>query len=152
VPVAIEEFVGDWVALPTGERWALSRSRETGTLGRTAVVGGRVWMRNHKFRIVLGPLSRRDFDSILPNSETMLALAALVRLYTNDEWAWDLRLVLGAGAAEGMPLGRGARLGWTTRFGRSQQVRDDLLVDPELKRTRRVRRRQGSLTSTDGRD
>jgi type VI secretion system protein ImpH len=144
LPATIEEFVGDWIDLPAEARWRLGASRETGTLGRTAVVGSRVWSRGHKFRIVLGPVSRFDFERVMPNSSTIAALAMLVRLYTNDEWDWDLRLVLAPEATEGMQLGRGARLGWTTRLGRTAGVREDLIVNPVLRRTRRAQSRPSS--------
>jgi len=141
VPAAIEEFVGDWVELPADARWELGPSRETGVFGRTAVLGARVWTRSHKFRIVLGPLSRHDFERISPDSRTIGALSALVRLYTNDEWAWDVRLVLRPDATTGMRLQGGARLGWTTRLGQDLGGPEDLIVDPELRYTRRVKAR-----------
>jgi len=142
VPTAIEEFVGDWVDLPSDGRWELGVTPETGTLGRTAIVGARVWTRSHKFRIVLGPLTRSDFERTLPHSEAVATLTALVRLYTNDEWDWDLRLVLAPDATEAMRLGRGSRLGWTTRIGRAPGVREDLIVDPKRLRTRRLQARR----------
>ena len=138
LPTAIEEFVGEWMELPVDGRWELGVSPATGTLGRTAVLGARVWSRSQKFRIVMGPLSREDFERTLPNSESLATLSALVRLYAGDEWEWDLRLVLSADATEPMRLARGARLGWTTRIGPAPGVREDLLVDPGLGRTRRV--------------
>jgi type VI secretion system protein ImpH len=140
LPATIEEFVGDWIDLPADARWRLAVNRETGTLGRNVSLGARVWSRSHKFRIVVGPVSRRDFQRVLPSSSTIETLAAVVRMYTNDEWDWDLRLVLAPDATEGMQLGRGARLGWTTRLGRAG-VREDLVVDPGLRRTRRIQAR-----------
>jgi type VI secretion system protein ImpH len=141
VPTAVEEFVGDWIELPAEAQWELAVSRETGVLGRTAILGRRVWARNHKFRIVLGPLSRDQFERVLPNSDTIASLASLVRLYTHDEWDWDLRLVLGSDAMEGMRLAQGARLGWTTRLGRASGAPVDLLVTPEPRRTTRAHAR-----------
>ena len=138
VPAAIEEFIGDWIDLPADARWRLRESRATGVVGRTAVLGARVWSRGHKFRIVLGPLSHTDFERVSPDSDTIAVLAELVRLYTNDEWEWDLRLVLAADAIEGTRLGRGARLGWTTRLGRDAGAGEDLIVSPEPRRTRRA--------------
>ncbi len=138
LPTAIEEFIGEWMDLPMDGRWELGVSPATGSLGRTAVLGGRVWSRSQKFRIVMGPLSRVDFERTLPNSEAVATLSALVRLYAGDEWEWDLRLVLSADATEPMRLARGARLGWTTRIGPAPGVREDLIVDPGLGRTRRV--------------
>jgi type VI secretion system protein ImpH len=139
VPAAIEEFVGEWLDLPAGARWELGRNPETGTLGRSIVLGARAWTRSHKFRIVLGPLSRFELERTLPSSSGMETLSAIVRLYTNDEWDWDVCLVLAPEATEAMRLRGGARLGWTTRVGTSLGAREHLIVDPHLYRTRRVR-------------
>jgi type VI secretion system protein ImpH len=138
VPTSIEELVGMWAELPPDSRWQLRESPATGTLGRTAIVGSRVFTRALKFRIILGPLSRLDFERTLPSSDTLSTLSSLVRLYTNDEWAWDVRLVLSAEATERVQLARGGRLGWTTRIGRANGAREDLIVDPLLQRTHRV--------------
>ena len=55
MPVQIEEFVGPLDArCALGERTRLGR--EGAPLGAGAVLGGRVWDRQHKFRIHLGPL------------------------------------------------------------------------------------------------
>jgi type VI secretion system protein ImpH len=75
---------------------------------------------------------------MLPGSEALAELIAIVRLYTNDEWDWDLRLSLAAEAIERTRLKLGARLGWTTRIGTTPRVGEDLIVDPRAFRTRRV--------------
>jgi type VI secretion system protein ImpH len=145
VPTAIESFVGMWAELPPESCWQLRVSPATGTLGRTALLGRRVFTRSHKFRITLGPLSRFDFERTLPASKALASLVSLVRLYTNDEWAWDLRLVLSPDATERVQLGRGGRLGWTTRIGGANGAREDLIVDPVLNRTHRLQK--SSFTS-----
>jgi type VI secretion system protein ImpG len=140
VPVAVEEFVGSWAELPAESCLRLRGDPATATLGRTAVLGRRVFTRAHKFRITLGPLSRLDFERTLPASDALTTLEAIVRLYTNDEWAWDVRLVLSPEATEPAALGRGGRLGWTTRIGGAHGAREDLIVDPLLKRTSRLQK------------
>lgn len=136
MPTKIEEFIGDWLTLPVDCRW---RMGEPGAshLSRNAVLGSRIWSRTDRFRIVLGPLSQSDLNRMRPGSEGMSALLSLVRLYTNDEWGWDVRLTLDAGAAAPMSLGHGARLGWTSRIGRG--IRDDLVFDPISQKTQRIR-------------
>ncbi len=136
LPASIEEFMGDWLELPADCRWHLGEPGAS-TLSRTAILGPRVWSRCDRFRIVLGPLSQSEFNRMRPGSEGMAALLSLVRLYTNDEWAWDVRLVLDPAATTPMSLGHGARLGWTSRIGRG--IRDDLVFDPVSKKTQRVR-------------
>ncbi|HLK40621.1 MAG TPA: type VI secretion system baseplate subunit TssG [Polyangiaceae bacterium] len=135
LPATIEEFVGEWLDLQPEERWALGTSAGLGRLGQTAVVGARVWTRANKFRVVLGPLTLRDFERMLPGSSGAATLASIVRIYTNDEWAWDMRLALSSDASSPMTLGMMAKLGWTTRLGDVPGDRHDLVVDPASGRT-----------------
>jgi type VI secretion system protein ImpH len=140
LPAAVEQFVGEWVTLPDANRFCLNRSRETSALGLTAVLGRRVWLRNHKFRIVLGPLSREQFQGLLPGSHGVAELAALVRSYVGDELEWDMRLILAGDCSDQLQLGSGGRLGYTTRLGRGgdQHHREDVVVDPVSLRTKRT--------------
>ncbi|HXX69257.1 MAG TPA: type VI secretion system baseplate subunit TssG [Polyangiaceae bacterium] len=137
LPIAIDEFVGDWLVLPQDERWHLGTSRETGTLGR-AVIGARTWSRAHKFRVVIGPLDAVELEQMLPTSDSVEALASIVRHYSNDEWAWELCLLLSASLSTPMRLRGGSRLGWTTRVGRGPPLHVRLVVDPLTRRTRRT--------------
>lgn len=140
MPASIEEFVGEWLDLPVDERWHLGGPRETGALGRV-VLGGRIWSRANKFRIRLGPLESDAFEQMLPGGSAMAELSSLVRLYTNDEWDWELRLVLAPSVSTPIRLGGGGRLGWTTRIGSSPAFEEvDVVVDPVTSRTRRMRR------------
>ena len=54
----------------TGWRWPSASGRasraEGAVLGGGAVLGSRVWDRQHKFRIRLGPLTLRQYESFLP--------------------------------------------------------------------------------------
>lgn len=138
LPAFIETFFGQWVDIPAQGLWRLGISPETGSLGRTATLGRRVWTTTHKFRIVLGPLGPEQFGKMLPGSAGLAELASIVRLYTNDEWDWDLRLVLTSEAGGRMTLGKGSRLGWTSRIGSKGGTREDLVVDPALGRTLRI--------------
>ena len=93
-------------------------------------MGARAWTNQQKFQIVLGPLSRRQFQRMLPGGASLPKLVALVRNYVGDELLWDLRLVLGEEAEEPLRLGS-SRLGWTTWLGRAAAGgREDLILDP----------------------
>jgi type VI secretion system protein ImpH len=64
VPARIQQFVGHWMPLGPRERTYLGR--EGARLGSDAVLGRTVWDRQHKFRIRLGPLTLRQYESFLP--------------------------------------------------------------------------------------
>jgi type VI secretion system protein ImpH len=142
LPTRVEEFVGEWLDIPDDARWVLGVSRDTGTFGKTIVLGARVWSRTHKFRIVLGPLDARQFEGMLPGSGVVARLGEMVRLYTNDEWDWEIRLILAETATYRMRLGGPGRLGWTTRIGYGPAVQVDLLVDPVRGTTQRAIRKK----------
>jgi type VI secretion system protein ImpH len=139
VPVWIEEFVGHWMSLSTRERTYLSS--DNAVLGAGAVLGRRVWDRQHKFRIHLGPLTLDQFVGFLPGSPALRKLVDWVRQYFCFELDWDVRLELAPGAVPALSLGGGQRLGWTSWLGGrgNGKPADDLCVDAEAWVTRMER-------------
>ncbi|NOT26806.1 MAG: hypothetical protein HOP16_11970, partial [Acidobacteria bacterium] len=108
-------------------------SREGAVLGAGAVLGGRVWDRQHKFRVRLGPLALTQYDSFLPGGAPLAKLVDWVRLYLGFELEWDVRLRLAEAEVPRLSLGRAGRLGWTTWLGRRQSGvdADDLCLNAE---------------------
>ena len=131
VAAQIEEFVGHWMLLSAAERTYLGS--RAAVLGGGAVVGGQVWDRQHKFRIVLGPLSLRAYEGFLPGGIRLRQLVGWVRMYLSFELEWDVRLLLEAKEVPALALGRGRRLGWTTWLGarRTSRPASDLCLDAE---------------------
>ena len=122
VPVRIEEFVGHWLVLETRECTYLAR--EGATLGAGAVLGRRVWDRQHKFRIRLGPLTLDQYESFLPGGMRMKKLVEWVRLYLCLELDWDVHLVLKKQEVPPLVLGGAGLLGWTTWLGTRAPLAD----------------------------
>jgi type VI secretion system protein ImpH len=122
LPCEIEEFTEDWLELPPENRWRLGYSAEVSQLGKTSIMGRRVYQRAHKFRLVLGPLDRPDYNSFMPDKERIATLAHLVRSYVGDELAWDVRLVLKPEQRRQLALGRGSRIGYDTWLGQSREA------------------------------
>lgn len=114
LPARIEEFVGHWLYLPPESQWRLGASRETGCLGLTTIVGPRIWDRQYKFRIRLGPLAFDEYRRLLPGGDSLPRLVAVVRNYLGDELDWDLNLVLRREETPPIRLGAQGQLGWTT--------------------------------------
>jgi len=131
VPVRIEQFVGHWLRLSDRERAFLKADRAP--LGAGAVLGGRVWDRQHKFRIHLGPLTLSQYESFLPGGVPLRKLVDWVRLYLCYELDWDVRMLLKQNEVPKLALGGRTRLGWTTWLGQRRKTTpaDDLHLDPK---------------------
>jgi len=131
VPVQIEEFVGHWMRLETRERTYLGR--DAAALGTSAVAGGRVWDRQHKFRVRIGALTLAQYEAFLPGGTLVQKLVDWVRLYLTFELEWDVRLILRQDQVPPLTLGQSGRLGWTTWLGvrRAGTHADDLCFNAE---------------------
>jgi type VI secretion system protein ImpH len=146
VKVRIEELVGEWVTLPAAQGWRLGQGPKRsaplmGRLASSALVGTRVWMRQHRFRIALGPLRQEQFQSLLPGTPGWKRITALVRSYVGDELKWDLRLMVAEDAIRPARLGGDAQLGrtsWLVAHSNRTRAREDLIVDPAQDYERKV--------------
>ncbi len=109
----VEQFIGSWLELPELERTALG----TGNceLGKTAFCGSRVWDRQGKMRLILGPLRRQQFDAFLPAGSASVNLRRLYRLMVGVTIDCEVRLILDGRdvARAALNVGPGnIRLGW----------------------------------------
>src|SRR5262249_13420571 len=100
-------------------------------LGQGATLGARTWQCQHQFEICVGPLNHAEFVRFLPVGLAFRELAAIVRLFTNDEWTWRLRLKLAAKQAPGVTLGGEARLGWMGWLGGRVASEADVVIRGE---------------------
>ncbi len=132
VPMAVEQYVGEWMQLPAESRLMLGLSPETGALAVTATLGARVWGGQHKFRIQGGPLNREDFRRFLPGGSSLDKLCATVRNYVGDELDWEFRLLLRGSEVGQTQLGKAGRLGWTSWIGEKPDaaIVDDVVLRP----------------------
>lgn len=144
IPAEIEEFTGEWMAIEPAEQTRIGVSRDLACLGESAVLGANVWGCQHKFRLVLGPMTLAQYRALLPGSAALAQLAAIVRNYIGDEMVWDAKLVLqNREVPPELVLGTGeqspdagfdghAQLGWSTWLGPRQTLADagDLRLNP----------------------
>jgi type VI secretion system protein ImpH len=143
--VRIKEFVGEWMPIQISEQTRLGWSADLASLGQSAVIGQSVWSCQHKFRLVLGPMSRAQYLDLLPGGVALAQLAAIVRNYVGDEYVWDAQLLLETDEVpEELVLGRStqeaaalsmngtAQLGWSMWLGPRHNAldADDLLLNP----------------------
>jgi type VI secretion system protein ImpH len=114
MPARIESFVGDWLVMPEDGVTRLGHGNTVAGLGHSAILGRRVWSRQHKFRIVFGPLSLRDYERMLPGGASFRRLVPIVRNYVGDTLAFEVNLILRRTEVPAIRLGRKGQLGWTT--------------------------------------
>ncbi|KIQ00944.1 MULTISPECIES: type VI secretion system baseplate subunit TssG [Pseudomonas] len=124
VPVALEEYVGQWLQLPEYSRLGAS----TCTLGVDLCLGTHVWDRQHKFRLRMGPLSLAQYRRLLPDQPLLAELAAWVAEYVGEELDWDTNLVLKQEEVPQANLAGDYRLGFDTWLGTPDQDAKDLLL------------------------
>ncbi len=136
-PVQVQQFCGHWMTLGDEERTRLTRHPGPGTaLGRGAMLGRQVWDVQHKFRLVIGPLAWREFQTFLPDGQRLEALQAMVRQYVGFEFAWDVQLRLQPGHVPAWALGRQRGIGQLGRSawlnsGRPRERADQLVMNVE---------------------
>ena len=125
--VEIESFVGSWLHLEPHDRGQLGGMQ----LGRSASLGEKVWSRDAKFRIRIGPLGLEEYQRLLPGGESLKRLSAIIRNYAGDTLEWEAKLVLRQQEVPAMVLGQSGQLGLTTWIGeRETRDADDLCLAP----------------------
>jgi type VI secretion system protein ImpH len=111
-PIRAEQFVGVWYEVPPAQQTTLGSPNAV--LGRSAMAGVRVWQRDLRLRLVVGPLDRAGLDAFLPGGQAALALDSLLGLLTGVTLEYEVELVLQASAVRSTTLDAAptARLGW----------------------------------------
>lgn len=110
-PVAIEQFIGCWYDVPPAQQTALGGANAM--LGGGALAGARVWQRDLRLRLVIGPLDHASYVSFLPGGAAAAALKKMLAMFTGVTLEYEVQLVLRGDAVHGACLdGMGARLGW----------------------------------------
>jgi type VI secretion system protein ImpH len=132
VPVALEPFHARWMPLPQDQRSVVGKGKSN-CIGRTLVVGKRVWDAQHHFLLHIGPLTLIQYKSLLPGTPATASLRDWVRLYTDRQYGWRAQLLLRREEVPRLQLGRCNQLGWTAWLGsaRGQDAVAGHLLHPE---------------------
>jgi len=108
-PVRAEQFVGCWYGVPPGQQSMLGGANAV--LGGGALAGQRVWQRNLRLRLVIGPLDRAGLQGFLPGGVAARALHSMVTMLTGTALEYEVQLLLRAGDVRGAQLAGAARDG-----------------------------------------
>lgn len=128
VGVEVRPYVARWLDIPQDAWLRLGGAREHASLGLGATLGASSWQANQAFEIAMGPVDREGLESFLPGSRALQELRHLVRFFTNDEWQWQLRILVTQRAAGGAALGQLGRLGWTSWLGGRRSIAEDVVI------------------------
>lgn len=132
IKTRVETFVGEWIELPEDSRCRLGETPMTGTLGSTAIAGSRIWERQYKFRVILGPMGYNDYQRMLPGGDSLVRLVDWIKNYMGEELVWDAQLILKKEEVPAASLGKSGRLGWSTWMKSKPlpQDADNLILNP----------------------
>jgi len=111
LPVTLDEFVGAWIELPDRLQTRLGAAHAG--LGTAAVAGARVFDRQSRAEIRVGPLRQSEFIAFLDDPGRWERLRHAVIFASGKDLHFGLRLVLAASEAPAAELGK-ARLGRTS--------------------------------------
>ncbi len=125
VDIQIEQFVGKWYYLPCDNQTRLGQANAV--LGSTALSGHRVWQRDLRIALQIGPLRKKDFESFLPQQTAARALEQMLKILVGVTIEFEIQLILHADDVEGCNLRSqrtSGRLGLDT-FVLTQKVKDN---------------------------
>ncbi len=114
VPVAIEQCVERWVALPHARQTRLGAANAS--LGVDAIAGAALRDRSTSFRVRVGPVGGAALRRLLPGGSDRGVLQALVAEFNAGMLDWELEVLVPPAELPPAALGAEARLGWDTRM------------------------------------
>lgn len=95
VKVKVEQFIGAWHRLSGSAQCSLDDTElDSQQMGLGAVVGDEVWDPQARVRLVLGPLTLREYLDFLPSGSAFGPLRTIVRLFAGDELDFEMQLIL----------------------------------------------------------
>ena len=132
-PLRVQQFIGYWYEMPPAQQTVLGS--ESALLGTRAIAGARVWQRDLRLRLVIGPLDHAGFSAFLPGGLAARALKSLLALFTGVSFEYEVELVLRAADVRPVTMTDGSdlgRLGWDSYLVAGPQGQDRKDVHYEL--------------------
>ncbi|MGI4756768.1 MAG: type VI secretion system baseplate subunit TssG, partial [Janthinobacterium lividum] len=95
VPIHVSQFTGTWNLLAACDRTCLNFGRDDSErLGFATVVGDEVWDQQGTLTVRIGPMPLDQYIDFLPGASGYVQLAAWLRFYSRQEFAFVVQLVL----------------------------------------------------------
>lgn len=125
VNIKVKQFVGGWYTLPKEHRTALGLANAE--LGVSALAGQRVWQRDLRIGLEIGPLSTKEFNRFLPREVAATALEQMLKILAGLALEFEVQLILRAENVGNCDLSdhrSSGRLGWDTFLTTKKQIRN----------------------------
>ncbi|MFP4417916.1 MAG: type VI secretion system baseplate subunit TssG [Chitinivibrionales bacterium] len=118
IPVRIRQWVPQWTKV--GAQYAIGKDA---CLGVNTMVGTHVYDISGKFRVLVGPLPREQFEQFVSGTQNIAEMKRMIREYTADPLDFDIEVWLEALDLIPAVLGEeDGRLGVTSSLGTSDTV------------------------------
>jgi type VI secretion system protein ImpH len=130
VGVEVQQFVGTWRAIPASDQSRPGDEREfSEQLSLGAIAGDEVWDQQCTARVVLGPLTLKQYLDFLPIGSGYKPLCDLTEFFSRREIDFELQLTLRRDETPGVVLdyeglSNEPLLGWTTWLKNAPMGRD----------------------------
>ncbi len=114
-PIKAVQFIGCWYDVPASQQTMLGGINAS--LGAGAMAGSRVWQRDLRLRLVVGPVGRASFEAFLPGGQAARALKSMLTMFTGVALEYEVQLILRGADVQGASLAEprtSGRLGWDT--------------------------------------
>ena len=129
LPVSINNYSGQWIRIPKNERSQLPKTmNETSynQLGVNVYIGRRYWDTTRYFDIEIGPVSRKNFNRLLPCQPLLKQLKQLTQQYVGDQYRSRIYIKLDADAMQGCQLrslkNKPMQLGWNAWLSKKKHL------------------------------
>lgn len=117
VPVRVLEHVFRWIELEPIDRGRLGVAHESSVMGKRALLGESIPDKQHRFRIVLGPLDLPTYLDFIPGGKRLPDIVHWVRAFVGYEFIWELELQIRGKDASPTTVGAAQCLGWSGWLG-----------------------------------
>jgi type VI secretion system protein ImpH len=117
VEAEVQQFIGGWFPIEDRDRCALGEEDDDARLGMGAVAGDEAWDPQARVRIRMGPLAWEEYRTFLPGGRNHAPLKAITRLFSEDQFDFEVQLILRREDVPGCTPGSEDvthQLGWST--------------------------------------
>lgn len=123
VNIKIKQFAGRWYTLAKEHQSTLGLANAE--LGVSALSGQRVWQRDLRIGLLIGPLRKKEFAKFLPRETAARALEQMLKMLVGLTMEFEVQLILRAEDVGNCDLSdhrSSGRLGWDTFLTTKKQT------------------------------